>query len=79
LDLDLLKAWTIDEIHSRHKYKKPFKIPSINDFWYFNSKRMRSQVANNFGNFNMQNATNFELAGINNNKALALCLNIMAN
>ncbi|KAF0520784.1 ER to Golgi transport-related protein [Gigaspora margarita] len=35
---------------------------------------MRSQVADNFGNFNMQNATDLGLAGINSDKAFGALL-----
>ncbi|CAG8834614.1 2687_t:CDS:1, partial [Gigaspora margarita] len=33
-----------------------------------------SQVANNFGNFNMQNVTDLELASINSDKAFGALL-----
>ncbi|KAF0533407.1 ER to Golgi transport-related protein [Gigaspora margarita] len=43
-------------------------------FGILTAKRMRSQVADNFGKFNMQNATDLGLAGINSDKVFGALL-----
>ncbi|KAF0514974.1 ER to Golgi transport-related protein [Gigaspora margarita] len=43
-------------------------------FGILTAKRIRSQVADNFGNFNIQNVTNLELADINSDKAFGTLL-----